>query len=57
MFTTNSRAAQQARLARQAASGDHKAGKKPCKFCQRSRWLMVITMLIVLTSVSILHTP
>lgn len=52
MFTSHSRAAQQARLAKRSQS----IGKKPCKFCQRSRWLMVITILIVLASVSVLNT-
>lgn len=52
MFTSHSRAAQQARLAKRSQS----IGKKPCKFCQRSRWLMIITILVVLASVSVLNT-
>lgn len=51
MATSHSRAAQQARLAKRSQS----MGKKPCKFCQRSRWLMVMTILIVLASVSVLN--
>ncbi|WP_420590371.1 hypothetical protein [Bacterioplanoides sp.] len=31
--------------------------KQPCKFCQRSRWLMTITILVVLASVSLLNNP
>ncbi|MCT7361003.1 hypothetical protein [Thalassolituus pacificus] len=29
--------------------------KTPCKFCQRSRWLMTITILVVLFSVAFLN--
>ncbi|WP_255449037.1 MULTISPECIES: hypothetical protein [Oceanospirillaceae] len=29
--------------------------KAPCKFCQRSRWLMTITILVVLFSVAFLN--
>ncbi|WP_260999001.1 hypothetical protein [Thalassolituus hydrocarboniclasticus] len=29
--------------------------KAPCKFCQRSRWLMTITILVVLFSIVLLN--
>lgn len=29
--------------------------KKPCKLCQRSRWLMMITMLVMLAGVAVLN--
>lgn len=32
-----------------------KRNKPVCKFCQRSRWLMTATILIVLASVAVLN--
>jgi len=48
MFVTQSHSSR-----RQPASKNSK--KKPCKFCQRSRWLMVITILLMLLSVTLLN--
>lgn len=34
-----------------------KPAKASCKFCQRSRWLMVVTILVVLASITLLNNP
>tara|TARA_Y100001934_G_scaffold235382_1_gene286115 strand:- start:143 stop:259 length:117 start_codon:yes stop_codon:yes gene_type:complete len=31
------------------------AKKKPCKFCQRSRWLLVVTMLAMMLGVVLVN--
>ena len=33
------------------------SGKKNCRFCQRSRWLMVLTMLVVMAGIVIINQP
>lgn len=33
------------------------SNKPPCKLCQRSRWLMVITVLVLMASVTWLNAP
>jgi hypothetical protein len=34
-----------------------KRNGKDCRFCQRSRWLMVVTMLVVMIGIVIINQP